>query len=78
VTPKQTQVYLELRDLADQHPTVRSLADRLEQRYHRTERWSDPEVRGLLERLVVAGHVARYKGQRGEVRYQALQNPDTQ
>ena len=72
LTPKQTQVYTELLQLEDQHPTVRSLADRLEQRYHRSERWSDSEVRGLLDRLQDAGYVARYKGDKGEVRWQPL------
>lgn len=72
MTSKQQTVYRELLILGDNHPTVRSLADRLEERKHRSERWTDHEVRGLLTRLEAQGHVGRYKGGRGEVRWQTL------
>jgi Fe2+ or Zn2+ uptake regulation protein len=68
-SPHQQQVLDGLKGL-DHHPTVRSLADHLESRFHRSERWSDSEVRGVLERLVDDGYVARYEGSKGEVRYQ--------
>lgn len=70
LTPKQTQVLAELYNLGDHNPTVRSLADHMETRYHRTERWSDHEIRGLLERLIAIGYVAKYRGDKNEVRYQ--------
>jgi predicted transcriptional regulator len=75
LSPKQQQVLVELKNL-DHHPTVRSLADHMETRIHGSERWSDDEIRGLLERLVDSGHLARYEGERGEVRYQATHLAD--
>jgi len=68
LTPKQDQVLVELR-LLDHAPTVRSLADHMETRFHRTERWSDHEIRGLLERLVEGGYASKYRDGKGAVRY---------
>lgn len=71
LTPKQQQVLTEVANM-DHHPTVRSLADHMESRYHRSERWSDDEVRGLLERLVADGYLAKYHDTDNRaVRYQA-------
>jgi DNA-binding MarR family transcriptional regulator len=72
MTGKQALIYSTLINMGDRHPTVRSLADRLEERQHRSERWTDNEVRGLLTRLEADGRVARYSGPKGEVRWQAL------
>jgi DNA-binding MarR family transcriptional regulator len=70
LTPKEQQVLVELRNL-DHHPTVRSLADHMETRIHRSERWSDDEIRGQLERLVAKGYVAKYEDTENKaVRYQ--------
>lgn len=71
MTPKQAQILSVLRELGDKHPTVRSLSDHMETRYHRSERWSDNEVRGLAERLIDEGLVAKYRGDKNEVRYKA-------
>jgi Fe2+ or Zn2+ uptake regulation protein len=68
-TPHQKQVLDELVALGEKHPTVRSLTDRLETRYHRAERWSDDEVRGVLERLEADGVVAQYRDELERVRY---------
>ena len=68
LTPKQQQVYNALRDL-DGPLTVRSLADQLETQYHRAERWSDDEIRGLLERLERKGYVEQAAGPSGEQVY---------
>lgn len=56
----------------DVHPTVRSLADRLETRRYKSERWSDDEVRGLLERLYDQGLVAKYTADDSAVRYKPV------
>lgn len=71
MTTKQMQVLDELRQLAanGHYPTVRSLADHMETRFHRSERWTDNEIRGLLDRLKVSEHVASFKGDAGEVRW---------
>lgn len=69
MTPKQAQILSALHELGDKHPTVRSLSDHMETRYHRSERWSDNEVRGLLERLIDDGLAAKYQGEKNEVRY---------
>lgn len=69
MTEKQQQVYDALAELGDKHPTVRSLADHMETRYHRAERFSDNEVHGLLARLEADGHVAKYDGPKGERRW---------
>lgn len=76
LTPHQQQVLVELKNL-NVHPTVRSLTDHLETRIHRSERWSDDEVRGVLERLVDGGYVSRYEGDGGEVRYQSTLKAET-
>lgn len=71
MTEKQQVVYDELVALAEDghEPTVRSLADRLETRQHRSGRFSDDEVRGLLERLQKDGYVDQFEGEKGEQRY---------
>lgn len=71
LTAKQSKVLDELMALSKGHvhPTVRSLADRLQTKAHRSERFSDAEVRGLLERLEAAGHVEQFLGETGEQRY---------
>ncbi len=71
LTRKQQVVIEELGELgvAGVDPTVRSLADRLEKRAHRSDRFSDDEVRGLLERLEERGEVVQYSGAKGEQRY---------
>jgi Fe2+ or Zn2+ uptake regulation protein len=61
LTAKQQAIVEELEAL-DVHPTVRSLADRLETRSHRSNRFSDDEVRGLLERLEEKGLVVQEAG----------------
>lgn len=71
MTPKQAQVLDTLKKLGHD-PTVRSLADLMETRYHRAERWSDDEVRGLLDRLAADGHVSSYRGEKDEVRWKAV------
>lgn len=68
-TPHQQQVLDELTELGSKHPTVRSLTDRLEERFHRSERWTDGEVRSLLERLEADGHVEQYRDEDQRVRY---------
>ena len=69
MNPHQLQVHNELVALGDTHPTVRSLTDRLETRFHRAERWTDDEVRGVLERLEADGHVVQFRDEGGRVRY---------
>lgn len=71
VTPKQQAVLEELEALAKAgvYPSVRSLADRLEKRAHRSDRFSDDEVRGLLERLEEKGLVAQEDMGSGPMRY---------
>lgn len=68
-TPHQQQILDELVELGTKHPTVRSLTDRLETRYHRAERWTDAEVRGVLERLEADGQVSQYRDELERVRY---------
>lgn len=65
----QRKVYEELVNLGTNHPTVRSLTDRLESRRFRKERWSDAEVRGVLERLEADGLVVQYRDELERVRY---------
>lgn len=76
-TEKQQVILDEMRKLGEQriNPTVRSLADRLETRRHRSERFSDDEVRGLLERLEEAGHVHQFEDDDGEQRYELVEPP---
>lgn len=69
MTEHQRKVYEELVNLGSKHPTVRSLADRLESRRFRSERWSDDEVRGLLERLEAEGLVSQYADEGNRQRY---------
>lgn len=69
MTPHQQAVYEELVGLGSVHPTVRSLTDRLETRFHRAERWTDDEVRGLLERLEAEGLIEQYRDEGDRVRY---------
>lgn len=63
ITAKQQTILDELEVLGKVgvFPTVRSLADRLETRAHRSERFSDEETRGLLERLEAGGHVEQFE-----------------
>lgn len=68
-TDKQTHLLEALKAL-DHHPTVRSLTDHMETKKYKSERFTDDEVRGLLERMVDQGLVSRYAGEHGEVRYQ--------
>jgi Fe2+ or Zn2+ uptake regulation protein len=70
LTPKQTVVLEELEVLSKVgiNPTVRSLADRLETRAHRSDRFTDDEVRGLLERLEEQGQVEQFEDD-GKQRY---------
>jgi Fe2+ or Zn2+ uptake regulation protein len=67
LTPKQQKVM----EVLENHPnpTVRSAADILQKRAHRSERFSDDEVRGLLERLEEKGLVVQEAGEKGEQRY---------
>lgn len=53
------------------HPTVRALADKLESDESRSERFSDDEVRGLLERLEADGKVKQYAAE-GDQRYEPV------
>jgi hypothetical protein len=53
------------------NPTVRSLTDRLESVKHRSERWTDGEVAGVLSRLKVHELVSSEKDSEGKVRYTA-------
>lgn len=72
-TEKQQVILDEMKHLEQEvgvKPTVRSLADRLESRKHEAERFSDDEVRGLLERLEESGHVRQIEGEGGEQRYE--------
>lgn len=69
LTAKQNVIIEELGALGKVHPTVRSLADRLETRAHRSELFSRDEVRGLLERLEEKGLVVQEEGSKGEQRY---------
>jgi hypothetical protein len=68
-TEHQQKVLDELVNLGAKHPTVRSLTDRLESRRFRAERWSDAEVRGVLERLEADGYVTQYRDEVDRVRY---------
>ncbi len=69
LTEHQQDVLDQLVELGAKHPTVRSLTDQLESRKYRSERWSDGEVRGLLERLEADGKVEQYRDELERVRY---------
>jgi hypothetical protein len=74
LTDKQAVVYEGLlaygeAHLKDPHPTVRSLADFMEKRKHRSERFSDDEIRGLLETLIDKGYGGKYRNKFDQVRY---------
>lgn len=50
-------------------PTVRALADHMETRFHRAERFSDDEVRGDLERAQAKGALDQFRDEGDRVRY---------
>lgn len=62
LTKKQRVVYDALKELNDEgvQPTVRSLADRMETRTHESERFSDGEIRSMLDRLKDQNAVAQH------------------
>lgn len=62
LTEKQQYIYEALKKLNEQgiEPTVRSLTDRIEERFYGDERWTDDEVRGLLVRIAEKGKAEQY------------------
>lgn len=76
LTDKQQEIFDVLVELNTEgvSPTVRSLADRLETKKHRSERFSDAEVRGLLERIEEKGLVKQEEGD--PVRYRVKKDGD--
>lgn len=74
LTEKQEAVLTALSELAQPsgertealYPTVRELADYMETSEAFSERVSDDEARGLLERLQESGHVAQFQDPEGD------------